>query len=141
MEIAYSLFELLFLFLYEVSLDPVFQEASYVFEFHRRKGSSPSNLMFDQKYRLYDVSKSNKHLTVSSGVPSYNSSHNIWRLFYVSPNLISPQVEKSLIISNDYGTYELPHKFPNELRLRTLGNQEISSQNFIDLQFSPQPFS
>ena len=122
MEITYSLFELLFLFLYEVSLDPVFQEASYVFEFHRRKGSSPSNLMFDWKYRLYDVWKSNKHLTVSSGVPSYNSSRNIWRLFYVSPNLISSQVEKSLIISNDYRTYELPHKFPNELRLRTLGN-------------------
>ena len=35
--------------------------------------------------------------------------------------------------------YELPHKLPNDLRLRNLGNYKISgkSQKFIDLVHSP----
>ena len=32
----------------------------------------------------------------------------------------SPQV----IMSNKHGIYELPHEFPNILRLRILGNEE-----------------
>ena len=48
---------------------------------------------------------------------------------------LSPQVKRRLIISNEYGIYELPHELPNDLRLRILGNQGISrkSQNFIEL--------
>ena len=33
---------------------------------------------------------------------------------------LSPQVKRSLIISNKYGIYELPQELPNELRLRNL---------------------
>ena len=29
-------------------------------------------------------------------------------------------------VSNKYGIYELPHELPNDLRLRILGNYEIS---------------
>ena len=45
----------------------------------------------------------------------------------------SPQVRQSMIISNKYGIYELPHKLLNDLRLRILGNWERAgkSQNFI----------
>ena len=48
---------------------------------------------------------------------------------------VSPQVKRIVIISNKYGIYELPHEFPNDVRLRTLGNKEISriSQNLIEL--------
>ena len=48
---------------------------------------------------------------------------------------LSPQVKRRVIISNKYGIYELPHELPNNLRLRILGNEEISgkSQNFIEL--------
>ena len=35
---------------------------------------------------------------------------------------LSPQVKPIVINSNKYGIYELPHEFPNELKLRTLGN-------------------
>ena len=56
----------------------------------------------------------------------------------------SPQVKRSVIISNKHGTYELPHKFPNDLRLRILGNQEVSRRSqriFIQLQPSAQSSS
>ena len=58
--------------------------------------------------------------------------------------LLSPQVKESVIISNKYGIYQLVHELLNNLKLlRILGNQEISgrSQNFIELQPSPQPSS
>ena len=35
---------------------------------------------------------------------------------------LSPQVKRYAVITNKYGIYELPHKSPNDLRLRTLGN-------------------
>ena len=46
-----------------------------------------------------------------------------------------PQVKRSVIISNKYGIYELPHELPNILRLRILGNLEMSEkpQNFTEL--------
>ena len=34
----------------------------------------------------------------------------------------SPQLKRSVIISNKYGIYELPHGLPNNLRHRTLEN-------------------
>ena len=35
---------------------------------------------------------------------------------------LSPQVKQCAIITNKHGIYELPHKLPNDLRLRKLGN-------------------
>ena len=35
---------------------------------------------------------------------------------------LSAQMKRNLIIINKYGIYELPHEFPNDLRLRILGN-------------------
>ena len=48
-----------------------------------------------------------------------------------------------MIISNKHGIYKLPHRLPNDLRLRLLGNWEISgkSQNFIELLPSDQSSS
>ena len=34
----------------------------------------------------------------------------------------SPQVKRSVIISNKHGIYELPHELPNDLRLKILQN-------------------
>ena len=53
----------------------------------------------------------------------------------VEKNFLSPQVKGSVIISNKYGIYELPHELLNDLRLRILGNEESieKSQNFIEL--------
>ena len=39
---------------------------------------------------------------------------------------LSRQVKQSVIISHKSAIYVLPHELPNELRLRILGNQEIS---------------
>ena len=36
--------------------------------------------------------------------------------------LFSSQVKRNVIISYKHGIYELPHEFPNDLRLRILGN-------------------
>ena len=48
-----------------------------------------------------------------------------------------------MIISNNNGKHELSHKMLNDLRLRVLGNLEISgkSQDFMELQPSAQSFS
>ena len=35
---------------------------------------------------------------------------------------LSPQVKRWAIITYKHGIYELPHKLPNDLRLRKLGN-------------------
>ena len=47
---------------------------------------------------------------------------------------LSPQVKQWAIISYKHGLYKLLHEFPNELRLRILGNSEISGKclNFIE---------
>ena len=42
---------------------------------------------------------------------------------------LSPQVKRSAIISNTQGVYELPHKLPNDLRLRILVNKEKSGES------------
>ena len=36
--------------------------------------------------------------------------------------LLSPQVKRSVIISNKHGIYELPHELPSDLRLKILEN-------------------
>ena len=38
------------------------------------------------------------------------------------------QKKRSVIVSNKHGIYELPHDLPNELRLKILGNKEISGK-------------
>ena len=48
--------------------------------------------------------------------------HNILRLFDVLPNFISPQVKRCAIITYRLGIYDVPHKFPNDLRLKIVGN-------------------
>ena len=35
--------------------------------------------------------------------------------------ILSPQVKRCAIINYEHGTSELPHEFPNDLRLRKLG--------------------
>ena len=47
-------------------------------------------------------------------------------MFYQT--LLSPQVKRCAIITYKHGIYELPHELPNDLRLRTLGNREISGE-------------
>ena len=48
---------------------------------------------------------------------------------------LSPQVKRSMIISNKLGVYVLPHELPNDLRPRILGNKEKSgeSPNLLEL--------
>ena len=41
----------------------------------------------------------------------------------------SPQVKRSPIISNKQGIYELPHELKNDIKLRILGNKEISEKS------------
>ena len=41
-------------------------------------------------------------------------------MFYQT--FLSPQVKRCAIITYKHGIYELPHKLPNDLRLRKLGN-------------------
>ena len=48
--------------------------------------------------------------------------------------LLSPQVKRSVIISNKQGVYRLVHKLLNNLRLSILGNKEKpgKSQNLLE---------
>ena len=54
-------------------------------------------------------------------------------IFYLI--FLSPQVKRSAIISNTQDVYELPHEFPNDLRIRILGNKEKSGEcpNLLEL--------
>ena len=58
-----------------------------------------------------------------------------WDFLIFDQIFLSPQVKRSVIISNKHGIYELPHELSNNWRLRVLGNYEISgkSQNLIEL--------
>ena len=40
--------------------------------------------------------------------------------FLMFDQIFLSQVKRALIISNKYGTYELPHELPSDLRLRIL---------------------
>ena len=48
--------------------------------------------------------------------------------------ILSQQVKRWAIITYKHGMYELPHELLNDLRLRILGNEEISGKclNFIE---------
>ena len=48
----------------------------------------------------------------------------LWDFLMLCQIFLSPQVKRSVIISNKQGVYE----FPNDLRLRILGNKEKSEK-------------
>ena len=52
---------------------------------------------------------------------SHNHFHNILRLLMFYQVLLSPQVKRWAIITYKHGIYELPHKLPNDFRLRKVG--------------------
>ena len=39
----------------------------------------------------------------------------------------------------EHGIYELPHELSNDVRLRTLGNQEISGERLNPIEYSLVP--
>ena len=43
-------------------------------------------------------------------------------MFYYFFVFFLPQVKRIVITSNKHGIYELPHKLPNDFRLKILGN-------------------
>ena len=43
-----------------------------------------------------------------------------------SQMFLSAHVKRCVIITYKHGIYEFPHDFPNDLRLKILGNWEIS---------------
>ena len=55
-----------------------------------------------------------------------NHFHNILRLLMFYQIFLSPQVKRWAINTYKHGIYELPHEFPNDLRLRILENWKIS---------------
>ena len=51
--------------------------------------------------------------------------------------ILSPQVKPCAIITYKHGIYKLPHKLPNDLRLRKLGNigkyqSPCQNENFVN---------
>ena len=61
--------------------------------------------------------------------------HNILRLFDVLPNFPFTTSETM----REHGIYELPHELSNDVRLRTLGNQEISGERLNHIEYSLVP--
>ena len=45
-----------------------------------------------------------------------------WEFLILYQSFFSPQVKRSVNISNKHGIYDMPHHLPNELRLRILRN-------------------
>ena len=58
----------------------------------------------------------------------------LWNILMFYQILLSPQVKRSVIISNKQGVYRLAHKLLNNLRLSILGNKEKpgKSQNLLE---------
>ena len=58
-----------------------------------------------------------------------------WDLLMFDQCFLSPQVKRSVIISNKHSIYKLPQELQNDLRIRILGNLEISvkPENLIEL--------
>ena len=58
----------------------------------------------------------------------------LWNFLMFYQILLSPQVKRSVIISNKQGAYRLVHKLLNNLRLSILGNKEKpgKSQNLLE---------
>ena len=58
----------------------------------------------------------------------------LWNFLMFYQILLSPQVKRSVIISNKQGVYRLVHKLLNNLRLSILGNKEKpgKSQNLLE---------
>ena len=78
-----------------------------------------------------------KSLAIMSS--TYNPGHNSSRLFALLP-FFSPQVKRSVIISNKHSIYELPHELPNDLRLRSSENRKrISKSHRIIAQCPVSP--
>ena len=50
---------------------------------------------------------------------------------------LSPQVKRSVIISNKIGLDKLPHKMKNDLRLSIIGNQKLSGKYQISIDLEP----
>ena len=60
---------------------------------------------------------------------SYNQFHKVLRLFLMFYKIfLSPQMEIWAITTYKHGIYESSHELPNDLRLRILGNYEISGK-------------
>ena len=53
---------------------------------------------------------------------NYNQFQNFWDFLMFYQISFSPQVKRFAIITYKHGIYELFHEFPNDLRLRILGN-------------------
>ena len=66
----------------------------------------------ENKYWTILYAEGTWRLLVAAWIASYNHGHNILRY-----NIISPQVNQRVFISNKRGIYELPHELPNNLRL------------------------
>ena len=45
-----------------------------------------------------------------------------WEFLLLYQIFFSPQMQRSVIISNKHGIYDLPDELPKDLRLRILGN-------------------
>ena len=52
----------------------------------------------------------------------YTQLHNILDFLMFYRTFLSAQVKQYAIITYKHGIYKLPHEFPNDLRLRILGN-------------------
>ena len=64
------------------------------------------------KMRLKMKSRSNRYDT--------NRPTIIFIIFMFCQSFLSPQVKRWAIITYKHGIYELPHEFPNELRLNLM---------------------
>ena len=53
--------------------------------------------------------------------------------------ILSPQVKRCAIITKKHGIYKLPYELPNDLRVRTLGNYEISGECLTPQNDRPAP--
>ena len=58
----------------------------------------------------------------------------LWDFLMFYQIFLSPQVKQSAIVSNKQGVYELPHEFPNDLRLRLIGNTKKSGKSRKSLE-------
>ena len=58
------------------------------------------------------------HLAMTSKTDTTILAITFWDIFMFDKMFMSPHVKRIVIIRNEHGICELPHKLPNDLRLR-----------------------
>ena len=105
-----------------------------IIQFATSLKETPSTWIFDKFYENITKNKGKIFLQITAFL-TLSDKLQSWSYYFETFDILSiflPSVKWSVIITNKNGTYKFPHKLPNNLRLKKLGNiLKISTHHAI----------